>query len=552
MEKWQEKRRAVRLRVPKGRVTLSYPPGPEWNMPPRTARPNLPPVRIAFELEDMSEGGMKVACTVEESTPEMLQEAARLMHVGTWVESELSIEGIVESFKALCEVRTCELRGNGASLEVGLRFEGLDEIQKVQIRRCMMNLARLKVAGMAAASLPSAPESRSDAKPYAARGIDPVESAKAPAGAASGPERRYPPRPSEMRPEAFGWSKGAPIAKAVESGVTGRGGPPPAIQDSIPGPASIPPPPPPERVARPPAPFEGRGAAMPVAGTHMFDVRPAPDVPVTGRKARLGDLLVASGKLRPEDLLRALAEARRSHERIGRVLIRMGLATGYDIAEALGKQFGFPAVDIGKVTIRDDAFGAISPLMMHKYRAVPFAMEKGRLKLAASYPLKEKDIAAIAEEAGMAVQVYMADEEFIAGLLRTKAAVGRPAAGGRAPRFRITLPVRFLVCDREGSPIDELPRDGVTIDVSESGFLIQGPAAGGLSPGTVPPDKPKTMRIAISWRRAEIKALCRIVSVLPAEMGHFKYALNIASLADEDRRNLKEMCISAGVSRSGF
>ncbi|MCX7806655.1 MAG: PilZ domain-containing protein [Planctomycetota bacterium] len=548
MDNWQEKRRAVRLRVPKGRVTLVYPPAPDLKPPQWAVRSDIVPIKLVFGLEDISEGGMKVSCTVEESTPEILQEAARLMHVGAWVESELSIEGIVESFRALCEVRTCELQANGAILAVGLRFEGLDEIQKVQVRRYMMNLARLKVSGMTAARLPPAPATPPGGGPAGAHAAAPAGAGKAPVAAGAGRGR-----PSDIRPDAFGWSKPDAAARVGEG--PGAAGDAPSSSPSPPVPTvspAAPAPPPPKPSAPQAVPSSGPGAAVPVPGTPMFDARPAPEIPVTGRRARLGDLLVAEGKLRPEDLLRALAEARRSRERIGRVLVRMGLVTGYDIAVALGKQFGFPAVDIEKLVIQDEAFRAISPLMMHKYRAVPFATEKGRLKLAASYPLKEKDIAAIAEEAGKAVQVYMADEEYIAVLLRTKAAVGRTTTGSRAPRFRITLPVRFLVCDRDGSPIDEFPRDGVTIDVSESGLLIQGPAAGGLSPGTVPPENPKTMRVAITWRHAQIRALCGIVSVLPAEMGHFKYALRIESLPDEDGRLLKEMCISAGVSRSGF
>lgn len=64
----------------------------------------------------------------------------------------------------------------------------------------------------------------------------------------------------------------------------------------------------------------------------------------SGRQRLLGEILVEDGVVTAEGLARAL-EAQRDppgDERIGKVLIRLGLATAAQIYTALSKQYGIP------------------------------------------------------------------------------------------------------------------------------------------------------------------------------------------------------------------
>jgi type IV pilus assembly protein PilB len=60
-------------------------------------------------------------------------------------------------------------------------------------------------------------------------------------------------------------------------------------------------------------------------------------------KKRLGEILVDAKKLREEDLHKALTEQRKYGEKLGSVLIRMGLLSEKEIMETVSKQLGLPS-----------------------------------------------------------------------------------------------------------------------------------------------------------------------------------------------------------------
>ena len=78
----------------------------------------------------------------------------------------------------------------------------------------------------------------------------------------------------------------------------------------------------------------------------MSAIDPAPSVHAAARAAnepaRLGELLVAAGKLSARDLERSLAAQQQMGGRIGRVLASLGLVSEPDVAKILATQLGVP------------------------------------------------------------------------------------------------------------------------------------------------------------------------------------------------------------------
>ena len=59
-------------------------------------------------------------------------------------------------------------------------------------------------------------------------------------------------------------------------------------------------------------------------------------------RKKIGECLIQAGLITEEDLQVALAEHKRTGERVGAVLIRLNLATEKQITKALAYQLGFP------------------------------------------------------------------------------------------------------------------------------------------------------------------------------------------------------------------
>ncbi|MFQ5899725.1 MAG: hypothetical protein ACE5JN_15960, partial [Candidatus Methylomirabilia bacterium] len=70
----------------------------------------------------------------------------------------------------------------------------------------------------------------------------------------------------------------------------------------------------------------------------------------SGRPAsrRLGDLLVAEGLITAEQLGQALAEQKRTNDRLGSVLLRLRFITDNQLVETLARLYRIPTIDMSK------------------------------------------------------------------------------------------------------------------------------------------------------------------------------------------------------------
>ena len=104
-------------------------------------------------------------------------------------------------------------------------------------------------------------------------------------------------------------------------------------------------------------------------------------------RKKIGECLIQAGLITEDDLRNALAEHKRTGERLGVVLVRMNLATEKQIAKALAFQLGFPYVNLTENPPDPAAVLLIPKEVALKRVCVAVSLEKNLLTVAMSDPL---------------------------------------------------------------------------------------------------------------------------------------------------------------------
>jgi type IV pilus assembly protein PilB len=112
---------------------------------------------------------------------------------------------------------------------------------------------------------------------------------------------------------------------------------------------------------------------------------------MTRRSKILGQLLVESGQVGPELLEEALGPARRSGERLGDTLVRLGGVTGEDVAKALAVQLGLPYAQ-RPLQADPTALAVVRAELARHHRVLPLGISERALTAAMADPL---DLAAV-------------------------------------------------------------------------------------------------------------------------------------------------------------
>jgi general secretion pathway protein E len=88
---------------------------------------------------------------------------------------------------------------------------------------------------------------------------------------------------------------------------------------------------------------------------------------------KLGELLLAQGKLSAADLERALEVQRSVGQRLGQLLIQLGIVSEVDVYAALADQMGIPLVRAEAFPVDRPDFGALNAAFLLSHRALPLA-----------------------------------------------------------------------------------------------------------------------------------------------------------------------------------
>lgn len=133
---------------------------------------------------------------------------------------------------------------------------------------------------------------------------------------------------------------------------------------------------------------------------------------------RLGERLVAAGKISERDLERALLAQQEMGDLLGRVLIRLGLVSEQDVVQALAAQGGYPllsAIDFPEEPLWLDGL-ALDFLLNHNI--LPIGINDGRLRVAMSVPQDAYVLKALQLAVGMPVDPSIATETDIGAALK--------------------------------------------------------------------------------------------------------------------------------------
>src|SRR3954463_12758590 len=133
--------------------------------------------------------------------------------------------------------------------------------------------------------------------------------------------------------------------------------------------------------------------------------------------SRLGELLVREQLISPDQLQKAQETAKKSGERLGNSLIKLGVVKEEDLTQFLSKQYGVPAINLAEFDIESDVLALIPKDVARKHRVVPVNRADKTLIVAMSDP---SDIIALDDLkflTGYNIETVVASEAAIAEAL---------------------------------------------------------------------------------------------------------------------------------------
>jgi type IV pilus assembly protein PilB len=101
----------------------------------------------------------------------------------------------------------------------------------------------------------------------------------------------------------------------------------------------------------------------------------------------LGELLIREGLLNRDQLDEALAEQRRTRERLGQILCRRGAITPTDLLETLSRQLGHPLFDPTRDVVEPAALDLVPLEFARRHNVLPVRVDHGALSVAVADPL---------------------------------------------------------------------------------------------------------------------------------------------------------------------
>ncbi len=104
-------------------------------------------------------------------------------------------------------------------------------------------------------------------------------------------------------------------------------------------------------------------------------------------RKHLGDILQEQGLVSHEDVQKALELQGQQGGALGAILVNMGVVSREHLLQALGKQFGMPAVNLADLNIPAEIISRVEYSVASTYRIVPVALEDNTLTVAMADPL---------------------------------------------------------------------------------------------------------------------------------------------------------------------
>ncbi len=166
---------------------------------------------------------------------------------------------------------------------------------------------------------------------------------------------------------------------------------------------------------------------------HAPDLISAPELstaqpPASARK-RLGEILIERGKLDQANLDRALRLQGESGEKIGALLVTLGLCAQRDVAEALATQLGLPLVEPGGYPEFPILEESVSARFLREAHALPLREDEAEVALAMADPTDAYTIGAFEMVTGRSVRPMVAIPTELDAALERLYGAGKSAVG---------------------------------------------------------------------------------------------------------------------------
>ena len=199
---------------------------------------------------------------------------------------------------------------------------------------------------------------------------------------------------------------------------------------------------------------------------------------------KIGEILLKANLITNDQLHQALQEQKRSGERLGSLLVKLGFLAEEEILSCLSKQFGVPAIDLETFQIESSVLETIPIKTAKKYTVIPISRVGGTLTLAMADP---SDIFAIEDIKFMTnynIEPVVASERAIAEAIDSQysqkpkkrtTAVAPPSQQG-PKKEAASLDYKdfsFKEEDIDESSIDE-SFDTPTVDIDDFESMVQG------------------------------------------------------------------------------
>jgi len=105
------------------------------------------------------------------------------------------------------------------------------------------------------------------------------------------------------------------------------------------------------------------------------------------KKKMLGEMLVAGGMIKEEQLKRALDEQKKRGGKVGELLVDMGFISEHNIATFLGRQLHIPYIEIEKQLVDVDIVKMVPADIARRVAAIPLYKDREALVVAMADPL---------------------------------------------------------------------------------------------------------------------------------------------------------------------
>jgi general secretion pathway protein E len=131
------------------------------------------------------------------------------------------------------------------------------------------------------------------------------------------------------------------------------------------------------------------------------------------RFQRLGEILIERRKIAAEDLERALELQKERGDKLGKILVDMGLIAQRDVLAALSDQLGIPLLTVDGAPPTAPEIEGLSHRFLRQCRAFPVGLLDSTLTLAMADPLDFETVTAVRAFSGLQIQTALAAEQEI-------------------------------------------------------------------------------------------------------------------------------------------